>query len=328
MKTFKIISVILVITMFTFTLTGCISVNELTQTDYSMGAVVTQTVTAIHESNSTQAMQKVIEEINKLDNLISYRSKDSDIYKLNTQGFCEVDALVRRMFVISKGLWENTDGMFDITILPLVRLWGFDGDKPALPDKADIESTLKAVGLEHLNDDEGVFLLNDGSGVDLSAMGKGAACDVAVGIYKKYGIKSAVISVGGSVGVFGTKNGEPFLIGVRDPNDTSKIIGTLALSNKFVSTSGSYEKFFTDGDKLYHHIINPKTGYPTESGLISVSVICESGVASDALSSACFALGYADSLAVLKAYGAEAVFVTADGSIIITDGLKSVWKAE
>ena len=157
--------------------------------------------------------------------------------------------------------------------------------------------------------------------LDLGAVGKGAACDAAVDAYEEAGINRAVVSVGGSVGVYGEKpGGQPWTIALRDP-DTEGSLGTLSLASGFLSTSGSYEKQFTEDGVTYHHLLDPDTGYPAESGLLSVTVWSGRGTLSDALSTACFVLGLEDSLPVLEQFDSEAVFITEDHQIYVTEGL-------
>src|SRR5699024_9207852 len=126
-------------------------------------------------------------------------------------------------------------------------------------------------------------------------IGKGAACDAAVQMYQESGAEAGIVAVGGSIGLYGEKpDGSLWRLGVRDPNsgdDRAEAMGLLDLASGFVSTSGSYEKTFTENGKTYHHLLDPKTGYPAESGLVSVTVVAKSGALSDALATAVFVLG-------------------------------------
>ena len=158
--------------------------------------------------------------------------------------------------------------------------------------------------------------------VDLGSVGKGAACDAAVRAYEEAGAKAAIIAVGGSVGVYGEKSsGKPWSVAVRDPNGDGSL-GSVTLAEGFVSTSGSYEKYFEQDGVLYHHLLDPETGYPAESGLVSVTVVAKSGVLSDALSTACFVLGREDGMKLLEEFDAEGIFINSDNNITVTDGLK------
>lgn len=168
--------------------------------------------------------------------------------------------------------------------------------------------------------------------IDLGATGKGYALDKAKAVLDDAKVEGALVTVGGSILVYGEKaDGSSFKVGVRDPlkpDDTNAMIGYLEFAPgtiTCVSTSGGYEKFKTYEGKDYHHILDSKTGYPSDSGLLSVTVVCDNGLASDGLSTACFVLGYERSLQLLEKYNAEAVFMDNNGDIMVTDGLKDCW---
>ena len=212
-------------------------------------------------------------------------------------------------------IMEATDGAFNPYLGALVKLWNIDskdGSPPYLPNQEEIDAALEK------------------RGVDLGAYGKGDALGYVVDRYFPewgVGVKAAVLNLGGNIAVFGQKYwGQPFKIALRDPkggpNDT---IGMFALQGThFISTSGSYEKYFEQDGKRYHHIFDPETGYPAERepGLISVTVINDNGAAGDALSTACFVLGYAQSLDVLQTYGCDAVFIYEDGKVRAAGGVR------
>lgn len=220
---------------------------------------------------------------------------------------------------------EKSGGAFDVTIAPISRLWDFDDELNEVPDSDLITSLLPYVNHSLLRIDETeqtASLKNLGMAVDLGSVGKGAACDAAVRAYEEAGAKAAIIAVGGSVGVYGEKSsGKPWSVAVRDPNGDGSL-GSVTLAEGFVSTSGSYEKYFEQDDVLYHHLLDPKTGYPAESGLVSVTVVAKSGVLSDALSTACFVLGREDGMKLLEEFDAEGIFINSDNNITVTDGLK------
>lgn len=323
---FFIILIIVIIT-----LTSCSSA-QTTNDSYAMGTFVSQSVYASHQANADAAIKEALEAITALEKIISYKDPESELYRLNETGGIEVSEKLGRVLLICNQLSENSDGAYDSSILPIIKLWGFDSEDKKLPDNKDIKDELEKVDYNNIvieKKEDGITRLTliNGASVDLSACGKGAACDEAVAVYKYAGINGAVVSVGGSIGIYGAKDGRDFEIGVRDPFGNG-IIGTLALSNTFVSTSGSYENSFEYENKLYHHLLDPKTGYPSDSGLVSVTVVCSSGILSDALSSACFILGEERSYSLLKKYSAEAVFIKNNGTVIVTDGLSEKWTKE
>lgn len=284
--------------------------------EYAMGADVTQTVWGAGEDCTKAALDSIL----ALEEEISYR-KNGAVALLNSGG-----TLVKRgdaydIIVKSAVLWRDSGGAYDITVLPLIRAWGFDTAGPHLPAENELKSALAATGGENvIVGTEGIRLENDAQ-IDLSAAGKGAACQKAVETYKAYGASGGIVTVGGSVGVFGTKNGNKFRIAVRSPFDPAASIAVLTLTDTYISTSGSYEKRFEKDGEEYHHLLDPSTGYPVKNGLVSVTVVCADGALSDMLSSACFCAGIEKSRDLLKKYSASAIFVREDGGIFVTKEL-------
>ena len=186
-----------------------------------------------------------------------------------------------------------------------------------LPDAGDIESALSYIDYNRLAVDGDTVTAEQGTKVDLGAVGKGAACDAAREVLAARGVKGAVVSVGGSVLAYGRRNaaGDKWRIAVRHPREADSYLGIITLDEGCVSTSGDYEKYFEKDGVRYHHLLDPATGYPAESDLISVTVVCKSGLLSDALSTACFVLGSAHGTALVEAFDAGAVFVLTDGTI-------------
>lgn len=296
-----------------------------------MGSYVQQTV---YGRQAQQAAADAVREISALENLISWRVEGSDVQKLNDHAGVDWLDIDERTFSILEqclDVAEASNGAFDPTILPLSALWDFGGSNQHLPDADQIAESLQYVSYEDLRLDEedcSASLKYHYMGIDLGSVGKGAACDAAIKAYQEAGAEAGIVAVGGSIGVFGAKrNGSPWNIAVRDPDsggDKTQALGSLDLESGFVSTSGSYERYFVEDGVTYHHLLNPKTGYPAESGLISVTVVHEeSGAMSDALSTACFVLGLEDGLALLEHYGAEGIFVDANHQIFVTPGLES-----
>ena len=220
----------------------------------------------------------------------------------------------------------------DISIGSVSHLWNFEaGEKAHTPPAAtDVQKKLPFVDFRNIRiGDNNVILTASGQELDLGAVGKGLACDeVAKYLSEKSEVSAAVISVGGSILLYG-KNPErsdgTFNVAVRDPfGEANDYMGIINLPGGYcISTSGDYEKTFTYEGKTYHHILDPKTGYPTESNITGVTVVSKSGIDTDALSTATFILGYGEkTLELLEKYDAEAVFITHDKKVYVTDGLK------
>lgn len=294
-------------------------------TTYAMGSYVQQTV---YGENREAAAVKAADAVEALEQRISWRVADSDIQKLNDaagKDWVTVSDETLDILETAQSVSEKSGGAFDVTVAPISHLWDFDDELNEVPDSDLIASLLPYVDYSLLRIDETektASLKNLGMAVDLGSVGKGAACDAAIKAYEEAGAKAAVIAVGGSVGVYGEKSsGKLWSIAVRDPNSDGTL-GAVTLSSGFVSTSGSYEKCFEQDGVLYHHLLDPKTGYPAESELVSVTVSADSGVLSDALSTACFVLGKEDGMKLLEEFGAEGIFIDNDQNITVTDGLK------
>ncbi len=286
-------------------------------TTFAMGSAVQQTV---YGRNKEDAAAKASAAVWELENHISWRREHSFIYNLNAfagDGPVPQGDDSRSVLETALAVSEASGGAFDPTIAPISRLWDFDSS-PHLPAAEEIAEALPLVDYRRLTLSPQGADMAPGMAVDLGAAGKGAACDAAIEVYKEHGVKAAVVAVGGSVGLYGQKpDGAPWQVSVRDPWGEGSI-GVLSLEEGFVSTSGSYEKFFEQDGKTYHHLLDPKTGYPADSGLVSVTVCSASGALSDCLATACFVLGYEESLPLLERFDAEALFIDEDGDITCT----------
>lgn len=302
-------------------------------TGYAMGTYIMQTV---YGKNGKAAADKASEEIHSLENAISWRISSSEIAKLNKNagnGDVTIDGETCSILRESLDVAQKSNGAFDPTILPVSSLWGFGGGKPQLPADSKIKAAVKLVGYSKLEigaDGKSASLSCKGMGIDLGGIGKGAACDVAVKAYKSSGAGSGIVAVGGSIGAYGEKpDGTLWHIAVRDPasaDDKSSAMGEINITSGFVSTSGPYEQYFVKNGKTYHHLLNPKTGYPENNDLVSVTVTAKSGALSDALSTACFVLGRDKGSELLKEYGAGGIFIDKKNKVFVTDNLKNKFK--
>ena len=213
---------------------------------------------------------------------------------------------------------DDCGGVFDITIGNVTKLWDFGGNNQRLPSDDEIKTALGSVGYKNVSISGNAVRINKGQSLDLGAVGKGFACDKIKDLLTKGRTKSAVVSVGGSLLIYGNRT---FPIGIINPDNDKQSMGTLKLKDTCVSTSGNYEKYFEKDGKRYHHILNATTGYPATSEFKSVTVVCSSGLLSDALSTVCYIAGYRKSVDILKEYDAEAVFIFNNNAVKVTDGL-------
>ena len=229
--------------------------------------------------------------------------------------------------LLSEGLdiTRESDGAFDIAIAPLTSLWDFTAEDPKVPDDAAIQKALPLCSSDGvIIDGQDITLPSDDIQFDVGAIAKGYIADRLKDFLVKKGVNSAIINLGGNVLCIGSKpDGTPFKIGIQKPfADRNETEAVMDITGKSVVSSGIYERCFKQGGKLYHHILNPQTGYPYDNGLISVTIISDQSVDGDALSTTCFALGLEDGLKFAEKKGVQAVFITEDYELHYTDGFR------
>ena len=288
------------------------------KTSVAMGTVVTVKLFGFGAKND---LEKVETEINGLESsVLSWRKEGSDVYRINEGAGSPVSVSPDTAKIIAQctSISDDCNGVFDITVGNITKLWDFGGENQRLPSDDEIKTALGSVGYKNVSVSGNAVRINKGQSLDLGAVGKGFACDKIKDLLKKSRTKSAVVSVGGSLLIYGNRN---FTVGIVNPDNDKQSMGTLKLKNTCVSTSGNYEKYFEQDGKRYHHILNATTGYPATSEFKSVTVVCESGLLSDALSTVCYIAGYRKSVEILKKYDAEAVFIFNNNAVKATDGL-------
>lgn len=229
--------------------------------------------------------------------------------------------------LLSEGLdiTKESDGAFDIAIAPLTSLWDFTAEDPKVPDDAAIQKALPLCSSDGVTiDDQDITLPSDDIQFDVGAIAKGYIADRMKDLLVKKGVNSAIINLGGNVLCIGSKpDGTPFKVGIQKPfADRNETEAVMDITGKSVVSSGIYERCFKQNGKLYHHILNPKTGFPYDNSLISVTIISDQSVDGDALSTTCFALGLEDGLKFAEKKGVQAVFITEDYELHYTDGFQ------
>ena len=288
------------------------------KTSVAMGTVVTVKLFGFGAKND---LEKVETEINGLESsVLSWRKEGSDVYRINEGAGSPVSVSPDTAKIIAQctSISDDCNGVFDITVGNITKLWDFGGENQRLPSDDEIKTALGSVGYKNVSVSGNAVRINKGQSLDLGAVGKGFACDKIKELLDKSSTKSAVVSVGGSLLIYGNRN---FPVGIVNPDNDKQSMGTLKLKDTCVSTSGNYEKYFEKNGKRYHHILNATTGYPATSEFKSVTVVCSSGLLSDALSTVCYIAGYRKSVDILKEYDAEAVFIFNNNAVKVTDGL-------
>jgi thiamine biosynthesis lipoprotein len=263
-------------------------------------------------SPNRQAPNIVFNEIGRLERLLSKYIADSEISRLNQYGTSEVSLETMYILRKSKEFWLMTEGKFDITVGPLLDLWGFSQKKYRLPTERQISALMPRIGSDKIIFQDASNLVKfkvPGMKIDLGGIAKGFVLDCAVRKLKENGIKSCLINAGGQVFCLGDRFGYPWVIAIQNPRDND-LAELLEIKNQAVATSGDYEQFFMVGNRRYSHIFNPQTGYPADSGVVSATVIAGDSLTADALSTAIFILGKEKGLKLMENFPeAKAIIV-------------------
>ncbi len=257
-----------------------------------------------------QASGIAFKEIKRIEDLLSFYKEDSEVSRLNKQGRLEVSP--DTLLVIKKAgkFWKATGGEFDITVGPLMELWGFYDKGYRIPRDSRIQEKLDLIGFDKLIINDNIIKFKtEGMKIDLGAIAKGFAVDCAVEKLRLAGINSALLNAGGDIYCLGDKQGLPWRVAIRSGKESNSA-GYLELKDKAVATSGDYEQYFTVGKMRYCHILNPKTGRPADSGITSVTVIADDCLTADALATSIFILGKHKGKKLAGRFNAEARIYT------------------
>jgi thiamine biosynthesis lipoprotein len=306
-------------------LSGCVKPLPA-QSEFVLGTACSVN---LYEQGTSRAYRKIFDRLREIENAMSANLEDSDLGRINAAA--GIEAVAARPDTI-KALQravrfaELSGGAFDPTVGPLVKLWGIGSGGEKIPGEEEIAGALSLINWRDIVIDEDagtVFLTRPGMALDLGAIAKGYAADEAAGIAAAAGIERALIDLGGNILVYGAKkDGSPWRVGIQDPTGgRGAYAGVAEVRDKTLVTSGVYERFFESGGRRYHHILSTRTGYPVDTGLLSVTVISASSMDADALSTALFALGYEAGRALAESMeNTEAVFIFADRSVRGTSG--------
>lgn len=279
------------------------------------------------------AMQAAFDRIAALDRQMSRTASGSDVGRINQHAGKEwVSVSEDTYHVVQEALKyaELTGGLFDPTVAPLVDLWSIGTEKARVPASEELREALKSVDYRQVQLDarnRRVKLATAGMGLDLGGIAKGYAADEVVELLREKGIDSAFISLGGNVYVIGSKpDGSPWRIGIQDPfGPRGNYVAVLEVSDTSIVTSGPYERYFIKDGKRYHHILDPRTGWPADSGLVSVTIIADTSLAADALSTGVYIMGVEKGLTLLEQLpGIEGILITDSKEVFATSGARDM----
>ncbi|QTL97185.1 FAD:protein FMN transferase [Iocasia frigidifontis] len=328
----KIYIAVLLILVMMITFTACQNKREngthpKDATTFLMGTVVQMRV---YGSNAQEVIDNSFTRLREIENEMSTTIVSSEISRINTHPGEDIKVNADTYRVLKKAVeYANlTNGKFNPAIGPLVKLWSIGTENARVPAEDEIKEALKLVNYQWIDlDDEQmtVMLEKQGMSLDLGAIAKGYAADEVRRIVKNSRVESAYVNLGGNVLVIGEKpDGTPWKVGIQDPrHNRGNVMASIDVRDKTLVTSGNYERYFEKDGVIYHHILDPDTGYPADSGLLSCTIITTDSFDADALSTSIFILGPAKGLELLEEIdGVEAMLITKDLGIILSSGIE------
>lgn len=313
-------------------LTGCTNSGKSVEktvslTDFYFDTVVSIT---IYDGNTDKSFNDIInscfEKCADFEKIISKAISDSETSKINTSAGQTIEISDTEAELIAKSLYYSnlTDGAFDITIEPLSTLWNFGHDSAKVPSDNEIRHALSHVNYKNVQlAGNNITLKDTDASIDLGGIAKGFIADKLKDYLISEGITSALVNLGGNVVTIGCKpGGDDFKIGITKPFSDGEYSAIVIVNDKSVVTSGVYERSFYEDGKLYHHLLDPATGYPCNNGLYSVSIISDASVDGDALSTSCFILGLEKGMDLIHSLpDTEAIFIDDNNELHLSDGL-------
>ena len=290
------------------------------RTFFAMDTVMTL---RLYQGGDGALLDAAEDRVKGLEALLSVTDGDSEVSALNRDGTAELSPETAGLLRTALELCGRTGGALDISTYPVLRAWGFTTGEYRVPGGDTIAALLPMVDYAKVGLDGDSAALSDGMEIDLGSVAKGYTGDELSALLKENGVTSAMLDLGGNIQTVGSKpDGSPWRVGIRDPEGDG-YLGVVEVTDQAVVTSGGYERYFEEDGVRYWHILDPKTGAPARSGLVSVTVVGDRGVVCDGLSTALFVMGLDGAVEHWRQYrDFEAVFVLEDGSVTITAGLE------
>lgn len=291
---------------------------------FAMDTVMSFTV---YGKNCEEAADAAVAEVQRLDQMLSAGEETSEVSSLNVSGYASVSDETAEILQTALAIYESTGGLFDCTVYPLMQLWGFTDGNYHVPTETEIKNTLELTDASQIRLNGNAVTLGAGQQIDLGGIAKGYTSARVMEIYREYGITSGMVSLGGNVQTLGKKpDGSSWRIGIQDPDGAKgEIIAIFETSDQAVITSGGYERYFEENGQTYIHILDPRTGYPSDSDLKSVTIVSDDGTLADGLSTALYIMGLegAESYWREHADEFEMILISDSGVIYVTEGLSA-----
>lgn len=305
------------------------STSEDTEAVRDVFAMDTYMTVKAYGSNGDAAVDAAVDEINRLDALLSTGKEDSEIGQINANNGGHLSEDGAALMERSLELYKSTDGAFDVAIYPVMKAWGFTDGNYQVPDEDTLKAMLELANPSFIDYDKEtatVSFKKEGVQIDFGGIAKGYTSSRIMDIYREKGVTSGLVNLGGNAQVFGTKpDGSLWRVAVQSPDAEDEYLGVLEAKDKAIITSGGYERYFEKDGVTYHHIIDPATGYPAENGLISVTIVSADGTLADGLSTSLFVMGKDKAIDYWKTHSDEfdMILLTDDEKLYVSEGLKN-----
>ena len=322
----KLICLVLCAAM-TLPLAGCGDAAEKQKQVYAMNTMFTLTA---YGKKAAAGINAAEASIIAIDAMSDPDVETSTCYLLNHAGGQQVNisGQVAEMLVDAREIYERTGGAYDLTVYPLVQLWGFDHGRYYIPSQEEISEDLALLCMKDMTISKfptsGTYAVSfpEYGQLSFASCARGCAAKYAIDAMRKNGVESGLVTLAGNIQTLGKKpDGNNWSVGITDPKNPSGYLGILSVGEAAIVTTGSYQNYMPSNPS-YHHIINTSTGYPTSNGLLSATIICEDGTYADCLSTAMYALGQTRALNYWRKYGGfEMILITESGNVVCTSGL-------
>ncbi len=303
-------------------LTGCSASEPCRRELMAMDTFMTLSVYAQSPAAGEALLEEAAGEIRRLEGLLSVTDPGSEIYQVNHGGAVSLSEPVRELLEKALELCRETGGALDVTVYPAVRAWGFTTGEYRVPEEAELSALVERVDYGRVSLDGDRLALPEGVELDLGSVGKGWTGDRLTALFREAGVSSAIMELGGNVQALGTKpDGAPWRVAVQAPG--GGYAGVLEIADKAVVTSGGYQRYFEQDGETYIHIIDPATGRPARTGLASVTIVADSGLRGDGLSTALFVMGREKAEEFWRRNpDFDFILLGEDGTAAITEGLE------
>lgn len=298
--------------------------QEISQDVFAMDTYMNVTA---YGDGASWAVRRAVEEIERLDAMLSTGDENSEVALLNKNGEGELSSDTAYLLERSFELYQDTDGAFDIAVYPVMEAWGFTTGDYRVPSDEEIQKLLTLTDVSQIDYDEENSRVSfgvPGMKIDFGGIAKGYTSSRIMDIYRECGVESGIINLGGNVQVLGTRtDGSLWRVAIQSPDDEGGMLGVLETRDRAVITSGGYERYFEQDGKSYHHIIDPKTGFPSENGLKSVTIVSGDGTMADGLSTSLFIMGKEEASLYWQSHSDEfdAILLTDEGNLYVTEGI-------